>query len=1429
MPITLKQASQISGYSSDYIGSLVRKEKIWGRKVSSKLGSHWVTTAEEVLGYRDRKEKSRYREEEYISLKEAAQVSGYAPDYIGYLIRTRKIQGKKMSSEFGDYWVVSGEELARYQTERDGKEHKQKAPTGLTLPAPVQETRSVSPFKQSPGIWQNPLTLLTKKSFNFLQTLSFSLLLLVGLTAFTVVALSPNEQTIEIFPTVSKGEWNNPDQALQRELDNEASLAEFSLANSSSLDVQGLLPQPEPQGTATSSADGTEAAIPSLGEIESGEEEDTTEDDSSNGVEFVEPSESVAETIHEESATSTPEELPTPEPFEEPSSTPTSTPEVQPSPEEPTSQNLRQRLFSLFFSETGAQTESFNEASQSEELDLTETTSPQEDGVQELFLDDETTQDTATSSERELSSDFPEEEINTFTSPSEDGVEFIDIDIPSIDEDSSQEPSFTLFTSKQSVVYSGFTVPEGAGVLQRTAIGISLAFEGHEDNQDELLIDWSQDGEDWSNLVVLSQDTPYSNSINKDYLYIYLPGKTTWEDITNLQIRFTALSNQEEARSPIYLDSIWIEATHVGGKEKLPKVRIHDATEFVKAKKHFGAYEDILLVIEKPPYTKTELKQLILQSKAEMLEGRIEQLKDKESILDAIGNTFEGFLPFLGGDSNQEEQETIESVPEGDGSSLDVSGQEPTEEEPVQTEEVEQPQEESVEEPPFDNDQGKPTEESTTEESGSEAGGSQTSTEEALSEPSEPSIEESTEEPSESTESPTSELIRSLWGIQEAKAQKDPITLRILDSGGKEVSLSPQITSLIQNGRETLEIRISPSKRGFKPGKYTAHIELETDGVIITSDYDFTWGVLAINVNKSIYSPGEIAYVQLGMVNDSGSTICNARMDLIVIHKPTGSQANLSTEDGTIQYSDECAGNTFTSTPDYFGYVQLLDEPGTYEMTLTGTPFHGTPITITDQFEVRDTPLFDVERFGPTRIYPPAFYEVKFKITPTRDFRGRVIESVPDRFAISELDPSIQYSVFSIQGAKQIIWNVNWKAGQTYELGYKFLAPNISPYKWLLGPLSFEPGSIFQPTGTEARGGTVPPQAGRDLFSQAAANTIHFFKQLLDPPSLGEGRQAEPSAEDSLTDTATEQQDGVQPFLAGPTSDDSSTATSTNKTTEPLLNLVKQPELSTKTFLVDTAYFEEIRKWQIAADASEGPNFSSVSGDCTEVDNPGGTITVTNPGNAFSDNAVRATATVDGTETEYVRCINYGFNIPADATSIDGIIVTLDRQSASTQVEDGSVRLVDELRAICCDDKQTATGWTKDSDTNEDHGSSTDDWGPPAPWTPSEINDPDFGAVVAWEKVSANGPAREGRLDSIQITVHYTPFAVAPSNLETPTIAIYTDSPDPVAQLSAVSFDVGWEDADSATSWTEATSTAQWAARTKHTSVVFATSTTEYM
>lgn len=107
---------------------------------------------------------------------------------------------------------------------------------------------------------------------------------------------------------------------------------------------------------------------------------------------------------------------------------------------------------------------------------------------------------------------------------------------------------------------------------------------------------------------------------------------------------------------------------------------------------------------------------------------------------------------------------------------------------------------------------------------------------------------------------------------------------------------------------------------------------------------------------------------------------------------------------------------------------------------------------IDTSFEVRNYVPFEIERIGPTRIYPVADYEMKIKIKANEDFSGEIVELAPMLFKITGKDISRQIP-HAESYIREVFWQVDLKAGQTYEINYSFDAPNVSPYIYLLGPL----------------------------------------------------------------------------------------------------------------------------------------------------------------------------------------------------------------------------------------------------------------------------------------------------------------------------------------------------------------------------------------
>jgi len=299
--------------------------------------------------------------------------------------------------------------------------------------------------------------------------------------------------------------------------------------------------------------------------------------------------------------------------------------------------------------------------------------------------------------------------------------------------------------------------------------------------------------------------------------------------------------------------------------------------------------------------------------------------------------------------------------------------------------------------------------------------------------------------------------------------QNNEVKTFVYDSSGKEIELEASQT---ESGQITFNL-----PNAFLPGKY--HLKILDVSSEILAEQDFTWGVLAINPNKSIYLPGETANLAMAVLNEQGRMVCDAKLTLKITN-PQGETEELSTEKETIKVNPECQLHSYTEKPDYEAVYQTK-AVGAYQMELLAETQNGS-FTINDSFEVREQVDFDIERTGPTRIYPPAIYSVSFNVIANQDFEGVVEETVPSDFEILPLEnkeevlgettlaevvaevenntlTNYQRSYDKVEEqekTKVISWYVSVKNGEKINLGYRFKAPNISPQFYLLGPLTFK-------------------------------------------------------------------------------------------------------------------------------------------------------------------------------------------------------------------------------------------------------------------------------------------------------------------------------------------------------------------------------------
>ena len=87
------------------------------------------------------------------------------------------------------------------------------------------------------------------------------------------------------------------------------------------------------------------------------------------------------------------------------------------------------------------------------------------------------------------------------------------------------------------------------------------------------------------------------------------------------------------------------------------------------------------------------------------------------------------------------------------------------------------------------------------------------------------------------------------------KGKKGELVAKVLTTNNQTTGIT---TSLVNSSNGALKVTI-PSSHAFHPGKYRLVVEAKKGDKTISSQQDFTWGVLVANLDKSTYKIGETA------------------------------------------------------------------------------------------------------------------------------------------------------------------------------------------------------------------------------------------------------------------------------------------------------------------------------------------------------------------------------------------------------------------------------------------------------------------------------------------------------------------------------------------------------------------------------------------
>ncbi|MEK7570088.1 MAG: hypothetical protein AAB515_01420 [Patescibacteria group bacterium] len=302
-----------------------------------------------------------------------------------------------------------------------------------------------------------------------------------------------------------------------------------------------------------------------------------------------------------------------------------------------------------------------------------------------------------------------------------------------------------------------------------------------------------------------------------------------------------------------------------------------------------------------------------------------------------------------------------------------------------------------------------------------------------------------------------------------------------------------------------------------KPGKYTAQVTVLQDNKLAIVTTEFTWGVLVINMNRSVYWPGETVQFGMGVLDPEGHTLCDAKLVLTVV-APDGTKSVQTTEqekDG-VKRSATCGPDNVTDVADYSAEYETFDE-GSYAVTLTAKTASGE-YTITDTVVVDAVIPFAISRRGSMRIYPPAAYTMALDVRPQKDFTGVVEDYVPPSFEI--LNVSDGGKIIKSQQRTTIRWQVDWVARTTHTLTYRYDAPDISPELFRLGPVRVASSTEALPvlrSSSATEGGAKVEDYQESRQWQIASDDLQILPRILQTEGRADHRllRTRPSPADS--------------------------------------------------------------------------------------------------------------------------------------------------------------------------------------------------------------------------------------------------------------------------------------------------------------------------
>ena len=158
--ILSKEAARETGYTQDYIGQLAREGYILARRVGGlwyinldSLQEHKEGDEEEASNETAQKDSSqnssveKNSNAEYMTSKEAAQKLGYTQDYVGQLLRSGRLPGKRI----GGHWHVENTAVEAHKREQESAQTKTDVTSVGLKKEPAQPQQKVPSLEELGG------------------------------------------------------------------------------------------------------------------------------------------------------------------------------------------------------------------------------------------------------------------------------------------------------------------------------------------------------------------------------------------------------------------------------------------------------------------------------------------------------------------------------------------------------------------------------------------------------------------------------------------------------------------------------------------------------------------------------------------------------------------------------------------------------------------------------------------------------------------------------------------------------------------------------------------------------------------------------------------------------------------------------------------------------------------------------------------------------------------------------------------------------------------------------------------------------------------------------------------------------------------------------------------------------------------------------